>query len=218
MKTTTRVFESRKLRTRKFFGIPVPVLAMLIIAGVVAAAYVSKQLNSSAPQTIQGTALTFKATTDPGLTPSVALNTLQVTTIDVQGIGGYVTPVKLQVVIGSSSVSDNCASLASKMNDGSTLGKIATAVFLGGSTYVTLDLASGTSAVAFGFVGGCALPVTVSTYTPTGTAADAWDVKWQFVDFPAGSITYGFVASSCSKRGASRPRPFSFFGRCFPPS
>src|SRR5205809_316414 len=70
MKTTTRVFESRKLRTRKFFGIPVPVLALLVIAGVVAAAYVSKQLNSSAPQTIQGTALTFKATTDPGLTPS----------------------------------------------------------------------------------------------------------------------------------------------------
>src|SRR2546426_6428490 len=112
MKTTTRGFESRKLRTRKFFGIPVPVLAMLIIAGVVAAAYVSKQLNSSAPQTIQGTALTFKATTDPGLAPSVALNTLQVTTIDVQGIGGGVTPAKRQSVSGRRSLSGKSASLS----------------------------------------------------------------------------------------------------------
>src|SRR2546427_4095827 len=112
MKTTTRVFESRKLRTRKFFGIPVPVLAMLIIAGVVAAAYVSKQLNSSAPQTIQGTALTFKATTDPGLTPSVALNTLQVTTIDVQGIGGDVAPPRVQNRIALRALSGNGGSLA----------------------------------------------------------------------------------------------------------
>ncbi len=191
MKTTTRVFESRKLRMRKFFGIPVPLLALLLIVGVVAAVVVSKQLNSSAPQTIQGVTLTFKAGMDPGATPGVPINTLQVTTIDVQGVGGYVTPVKLQVVIGSSSVSDTCASLTSKINDGSTLGKIATAVFPGGSTYVTLDIASGTSAVPYGFTGGCAMPLTVSTFTPSGTAADAWNVKWQFVDFPAGSITYG---------------------------
>src|SRR2546422_2281377 len=103
--------ERRKLRTRKFFGIPVPVLAMLIIAGVVAAAYMSKQINSSAPQTIQGTALSFKAGTDPGATPSVPLNTLQVTTIDVQGGGGEGSPLQLQVVIGGSSVAGQLGSL-----------------------------------------------------------------------------------------------------------
>src|SRR2546426_7815358 len=93
--------ERRKLRTRKFFGIPVPVLAMLIIAGVVAAAYMSKQINSSAPQTIQGTALSFKAGADPGATPSVPLNTLQGTTIDVQGGGGDLSPPKMQNLVRS---------------------------------------------------------------------------------------------------------------------
>src|SRR5438445_4888562 len=149
MKTTRNEVEVRTYSKpsrlgRKLGPLPVGVWVLLIVAGLASAAIVSRQLNSSAPQTIQGTALTFKATTDPGLTPSVPLNTIQVTTLDVQGIGGYVTPVKLQVVIGSSSVSDTCASLASKVNDGAgvpTLGKIATAVFPGGSTYVQLDIA-----------------------------------------------------------------------------
>src|SRR2546426_2963508 len=123
MKTTTRGFESRKLRTRKFFGIPVPVLAMLIIAGVVAAAYVSKQLNSSAPQTIQGTALTFKATTDPGLTPSVALNTLQTTTIDVQGIGGDGTPPQRPSAIRRKPRAGQSAPLARQNDNGTKPGQ-----------------------------------------------------------------------------------------------
>ena len=195
-----RAYSKRPWYTKRVAKMPVGALiALLLVSGIVAAVYVSKQLNSSAPQAIQGVTLTFAAGTDPGATPNVPLNTVQVSTLMAQGVNGYVTPIKLQVVIGSSSASDTCASLATKMNDGAaspTSGKIATAVYPGGATYVTLDIVSGTSAVAFGFVGGCAMPLTVSTYTPTGTAANAWNVRWAFYDFPAGSITYGFVAST----------------------
>src|SRR5207247_452258 len=151
METKTRVFERQKLRTKRVIGIPVPVIAlMLIIAGGALAALVSKTIQSPA-QSVQGADIQFKTGTMP--TASPVINSVILTTVQGLGKNGYTGPVKLQVVIGSNSASDTCVSLNAVITNGAGTPGFYQAVYPGPGASVVVPIV-GTNAPA-GFLGGC---------------------------------------------------------------
>src|SRR5438552_11092265 len=192
-----RAYHQTAWYKRKVARMPAGLLvALVLFAGVAAAALVSKTIQTA--QSVQGADIQYKVSTAPPASP--VLNSVILTTLQGLGKNGYVGPVKLQVVIGSNSASDTCASLALIISNGASLtGKVNQAVYSAGvpGTAAQLDIATGTGSPA-GFAGGCTLTLLATqTYTLTASFADAFDVQWQYIGFPTGSIvTWAFTFST----------------------
>src|SRR2546428_12579784 len=111
MKTATVVYESRKWRTKRVAGIPLPfvllVIAGLAIAGVTGTLISKTQPANNSPQSV---AIQFKVGTAPPTT--VFINTLVAPTLQAQAQNGFAGTVHLVVSIGSNSAAETCATLA----------------------------------------------------------------------------------------------------------
>ena len=193
-----RTYHQMAWYSRKIAKMPAGLLVALVLFAGAAAALVSKTIQTA--QSVQGADIQYKASTAPPASP--VLNSVILTTLQGLGKNGYVGPVKLQVVIGSNSASDTCASLALIISNGASpglTGKVNQAVYSAGvpGTAAQLDIATGTGSPA-GFAGGCTLTLLATqTYTLTASFADAFDVQWQYIGFPTGSIvTWAFAFSS----------------------
>ena len=186
-----RAYHRTAWYSRKVARMPAGVLvALVLLAGVVAAAVVSKTIQQA--QSVQGADIQFKTGTTPPASP--VINTVILTTLQGIGKNGYVGPVKLQVVIGSNSALDTCAALAAVISNGAgTPGSFYQAVYPGPGASAHVAIA-GTGSPA-GFAGGCTVTLLATqTFTLTATFTDSFDVQWMYIGFPNGSsITWTFT-------------------------
>src|SRR2546427_3759621 len=192
MKTATRVYESKKWRTKRVAGIPLPLAVLLIVAGLAIAGVTGTLISKTQPanNSPQSVAIQFKVGTAPPTT--VFINTLVAPTLQAQAQNGFAGTVHLVVSIGSNSAAETCATLANALESAVNAydGKIQWKT--GAGAFSAIGLASGTSGAftqgGVSYLGGCQYVEQVTpTYTVTGTMADAFVVNWAWSDVPQGS-------------------------------
>ena len=201
MKTTTTVFSEHK--RRKVAGIPVSLLAILMVAGLAAAAIValgpfSAPVSQSSKAVYVGASATgaepayglIEPNLGYGVVDHVLLNAWQ---------AGYAASVSIHLVIAIGGGGfTSCANAATYFAaaDG-TAGKItfdvdplATPVLLNiaGGTF-----ASGTCTIDSN-VDASAKTFTVTTGMTSASKGNAFDLAWQYVIVPASSVTWSFQA------------------------
>src|SRR2546427_8894398 len=91
MRTTTRVYEGQKLRAKKLLGIPIPLIGILLVSGIVAAATLLGPVLGPTSQTVSIVTLSYGTGPGDGVLTPIQYAVVDTVNVDATNSGGAVT-------------------------------------------------------------------------------------------------------------------------------
>src|SRR2546422_4524515 len=109
----TTVYRAPKLRAKKFLG--VPILALLVISGLAAAAGLLGPVFGPKTSQVQVVTLSYNAAAGSDVAPSIVFDTLDLVTLDAANSGS--TTISGVFVVVTIAFGESCTSLQTKIAD-----------------------------------------------------------------------------------------------------
>ena len=189
MKTQTRVFETPKLRAKKFLGVPVPILALLLVSGLAAAAGLLGPVFGPKTSQVQIVTLSYNAAAGSDVAPAIVFDTVDLIALDAANSGS--TTISGVFVVVTIAFGDSCTALQTKIADSTgALGKIE----------FQLNPAAGFTSVSIPTVGGssCVINSPASTgLLASGSTVNYFQMKYKWEAAPTTNPgSWSFQASN----------------------
>ena len=181
MRTTTRVFEGTKWRSKKLLGIPIPLIGLLLVSGIVAAATLLGPVLGPTSQTVSIVTLSYGTGPGDGVLTPIQYAVVDTINVDASNSGGAVTNA---YAIISIAYTGGCAAL-------STAGAIADSN--GNANQIQVKISGGVLTVVAIPATGSTSPCQVNSPTmaslPSGTTTTFVQVQYEWLKAPTPNPT-----------------------------